>query len=534
MKKNGFISTSMIYSFFIVFILLMIATLMSLTNKYYLKKRYTANIPDPMAYDCTVGDTLKDCLLKAEYKEYKTGNSKYGDTFKDVSFDIEEIKKALNKREKPDFLEVATTEEGMFMAVDDLGNSYYYRGAEDDNYVVFAGRLWRIIRINGDGSIRIILNTSLYKKDILEGYDTSICNNYACYTTYLDDFANMNPSKMGYMYAKGKGELGNNIGINKYLNNHDSLVKDKADSFYEKVIKGKFVLSNGETYSPETYVKEKSLFVGDKNIINECDKDGDNGCKDDDVNLGDFISNAHDNSFFGKLNRRYELAVFKWGQRYYKGIGRLLYYNNNNGSSIVKPTLKCESSADAAIFEKNSIYNLSCYSHGSNATNITDDNVFKNPTTNKGNTSLKYPVGTISADEVAMAGAVAGKANKEFYLFNAEKKISDGITTQDSFWTMTQGMADMNGFNDKTAKEFLAGFVETKDSKLSGGGTKMAPYYFAVTEKGELKIVAGDLSYGVRPVVNLKEDVVLCSGNGSKSSPYAIKVNENGGCSYVE
>lgn len=536
MKKNGFISTSMIYSFFIVFILLMIATLMSLTNKYYLKKRYTANIPDPMAYDCTVGDTLKDCLLKAEYKEYKTGNSKYGDTFKNVSFDVDEIKTALSNRKSPDFLEVATTEEGMFMAADDLGNSYYYRGAEDDNYVVFAGRLWRIIRINGDGSIRIILNTSLYSKDILEGYDTSICNNYACYTTYLDDFANMNPSKMGYMYAKGKGDLGNNFGINKYLNNHDSLVKNKADRFYERVIKGNFVLSNGETYSPKDFVKEGSLFVGDKNIINECDKAADNGCKEDDFELGNFISNADEDSFFKKLQRNYKLAVFKWGQRYYKGIGRLLYYNNNNGSSIVKPTLKCESSADVAIFEENSIYNLSCYSYesGSNTTNITDDNEFKNATTNKGNKSLKNPVGTISADEVAMAGAVAGKANKAFYLFNAEKKISDNITTQDSFWTMTQGMADMNGFNNESQNVFLAGFVETKDSKLSGGGTKMAPYYFAVTNNGELKIVAGDLKYGVRPVVNLKEDVVLCSGNGSKSSPYAIKVGKNGGCSYVE
>ena len=497
MKKNGFISTSMIYSFFIVFILLMIATLMSLSNKYYLKKRYTANIPDPMAYDCTVGDTLKDCLLKAEYKEYKTGNSKYGNIFNDVSFDVDDIKNALSKREKPDFLEVATTEEGMFMAVDDLGNSYYYRGAEDDNYVVFAGRLWRIIRINGDGSIRIILNTSL------DGY-----------TEYSNDIGDMSPSKMGYMYAKGG--WGNNLGINKYVNNYSSLVKNKADLFYEKVIKGKFVLANVETYSPETYVKEKSLFVGDKNIINE----GDNN---DEFKLGNFISDEN-SGFFGRVKKHYNEAVLLWGQRYYKGIERLLYYNNNNGSSMVKPTLKCESSADAAIFEKNSIYNLSCYSHGSNATNITDDNVFKNPTTNKGNTSLKYPVGTISADEVAMAGAVAGKTNEEFYLY----------TENDYFWTMTQGMADMNGFNNKSENVFLSGFVETKDSKLSNGGKGLAPYYFAVTRKGELKIVAGDLKYGVRPVINLKEDVVLCSGNGSKSSPYAIKVSENGGCSYVK
>ena len=55
----------------------------------------------------------------------------------------------------PDFSKTAETKEGMFMAEDDYGESYYYRGAAD-NWVSFAGFYWRIIRINGDGSIRII------------------------------------------------------------------------------------------------------------------------------------------------------------------------------------------------------------------------------------------------------------------------------------------------------------------------------------------------------------------------------------------
>ena len=44
----------------------------------------------------------------------------------------------------------------MYAAEDDLGTSYYFRGAVTNNYVSFAGYYWRIIRINGDGSIRII------------------------------------------------------------------------------------------------------------------------------------------------------------------------------------------------------------------------------------------------------------------------------------------------------------------------------------------------------------------------------------------
>ena len=56
----------------------------------------------------------------------------------------------------PNFASVATTDEGMYATTDNLGTSYYFRGAVTNNYVQFAGYYWRIIRINGDGSIRII------------------------------------------------------------------------------------------------------------------------------------------------------------------------------------------------------------------------------------------------------------------------------------------------------------------------------------------------------------------------------------------
>ena len=56
----------------------------------------------------------------------------------------------------PDFSQVATTDEGIYKAEDDWGESYYFRGAVENNYVKFAGYYWRIIRINGDGSVRLI------------------------------------------------------------------------------------------------------------------------------------------------------------------------------------------------------------------------------------------------------------------------------------------------------------------------------------------------------------------------------------------
>ena len=40
---------------------------------------------------------------------------------------------------------------------DNDGNSYYYRGDVNDNYVNFAGMCWRIVRINGDGTTKLVL-----------------------------------------------------------------------------------------------------------------------------------------------------------------------------------------------------------------------------------------------------------------------------------------------------------------------------------------------------------------------------------------
>ena len=49
------------------------------------------------------------------------------------------------------------TEAVMASAADDYGTSYYFRGAVENNYVQFANKCWRIVRVTGDGSIKIIL-----------------------------------------------------------------------------------------------------------------------------------------------------------------------------------------------------------------------------------------------------------------------------------------------------------------------------------------------------------------------------------------
>ena len=55
--------------------------------------------------------------------------------------------------------ENATLDEGLLEMQDDLGTSYYFRGDVTNNNISFAGYNWKIVRINGDGSIKLVLNS---------------------------------------------------------------------------------------------------------------------------------------------------------------------------------------------------------------------------------------------------------------------------------------------------------------------------------------------------------------------------------------
>ncbi len=50
---------------------------------------------------------------------------------------------------------------GLYKTEDNDGPSYIFRGQVENNYVKFASKGWRIIRLNGDGTIRLILEGSL-------------------------------------------------------------------------------------------------------------------------------------------------------------------------------------------------------------------------------------------------------------------------------------------------------------------------------------------------------------------------------------
>ncbi len=56
------------------------------------------------------------------------------------------------------FKEVATTNEGLIKDETEAGTIYYFRGAVTNNYVSLADEVWRIVKINADGSVKLVLD----------------------------------------------------------------------------------------------------------------------------------------------------------------------------------------------------------------------------------------------------------------------------------------------------------------------------------------------------------------------------------------
>ena len=138
----------------------------------------------------------------------------------------------------PNFENIAKTNEGIYKTQDDWGDSYYFRGAVDNNWVKFAGYYWRIIRINGDGSIRLIYNGT---STIATGTDTIIKNSQEFNLSYKQS------EYVGYMYTSGE----------QHGNTTNSTIKGELDEWYTDNIRDK---------GYETEVSKEVGFCGDRNL----------------------------------------------------------------------------------------------------------------------------------------------------------------------------------------------------------------------------------------------------------------------------
>ncbi len=135
---------------------------------------------------------------------------------------------------------VSTADEALLAsAEDDYGTSYYFRGAVTNNYVEFANKCWRIVRIGGDGSVKLILHN-----DNTAGA-TNPCNSannstsaaFARYSgeTYTSAFnTNLNDNAyVGFKY----GTVGSSTYEATHANTNNSTILTNLETWYKNNLK---------------------------------------------------------------------------------------------------------------------------------------------------------------------------------------------------------------------------------------------------------------------------------------------------------
>ena len=388
----------------------------------------------------------------------------------------------------PNFGINATTDEGLFSTVDEDGIVYYYRGAVDDNHVIFAGFCWRIVRTTGTGGVKIL-------------YD-GVPNNGECNNTGRDTIIDSSnnqfnskynsPAYVGYMYGitstsyskdirslTGSIVFGNDVTYdaskNIYTLKDTYTIENPSnwDSEYTNVLKKHYTcFTSSDTCQVVNYVNV--IYSQDKNcyyialtdgknhldILKETLTNSSNATNSTvksqldiwfSANLTEFQQYLED-TIFCNDRTYYNLETSGWNKDYSNYDNWLMF--SSYGRMVSRtPSLICSRKNDKFTV------NLS-----------------------KGNGDLTYPIGLITADEIALAGGVVWLENTSYYLYNS-------VDT----WSISP-----------------AGFLQ-----WTAVGLRLASF-------GHFGYHDVMSSLGIRPLISLKPGIQIVSGNGSKTNPYKI------------
>ena len=132
---------------------------------------------------------------------------------------------------------ISTASEALLASTeDDYGTSYYFRGAVKNNYVEFANKCWRIVRVGGDGSVKLILHNDNTAGAVnpCDAANNSANAAFARYsgTTYKSAF-NTNYNDNAYVGFK-YGTVGAGDYALTHANTNKSTILTNLEAWYEK------------------------------------------------------------------------------------------------------------------------------------------------------------------------------------------------------------------------------------------------------------------------------------------------------------
>lgn len=153
------------------------------------------------------------------------------------------VDKIKNKGE-PDFHLVSEINEGLFYTEDDYGDSFYYRGAVDNNWVYFNNMYWRIIRITGNNLIKIIFSGTTPPSDSEKVFVTEIDPIMPIST--FNELSNQ-AEYTGYMYT-----IGQQRGFDT-----SSDIKNTLESWYQD-----YLIEQDDQIADVIFCNDRSTYVG--------------------------------------------------------------------------------------------------------------------------------------------------------------------------------------------------------------------------------------------------------------------------------
>jgi len=388
---------------------------------------------------------------------------------------------------------------GVYKANDNDGISYYFRGDVENNYVRFAGYWWRIIRINGDGSIRMIHYGSTIDK-VTYYANNKIYNSLTYSPTYLG-FKNNKPGFGSNIVESSERNDSYNIMTTNYSSSYYSkgynydretgkftldqsegnMISGKWSDIHDQVLNEGYIYtftSSNPSFSSEriqkvtgytpvtetgVYYYKKYVYMGYvstsyENAVENVEES--NALKELNIWYEENIKNQQDSN--GNLLSKYLTDnIFCNDREINSGDGfnsftKQTYYKSNSRVNTKSPSLIC-----------------------------TQDNDKFTVSNDIGNGELTNPIGLITLDEALLAGTYTGNySNKLFYL-------SYGSRT---FFTMSPYYYDYNN----------------------------GAVLYIVSSNGSLSSTYVQNSSMLRPVINLKANTKIVSGNGTPDSPFEI------------
>ena len=165
--------------------------------------------------------------------EGKAGSGWLPSNFKDRILALNEVKIPITTPGAA----ISTADEALLAsAEDDYGTSYYFRGAVTNNYVEFANKCWRIVRVGGDGSVKLILHNDnpTGAANPCASANNSASAAFARYSgeTYKSAF-NTNYNDNAYVGFK-YGTVGASDYAPTHANTNKSTILTNLEAWYEK------------------------------------------------------------------------------------------------------------------------------------------------------------------------------------------------------------------------------------------------------------------------------------------------------------